>query len=156
MEQATVRDLQAALNRKSGFEVVDHTQGETQLRIMGRQKKDAMGVNMSNWMLVIKELKVRMKKAPWKVDISKEYFVRDENEQVMYGWRLIFQADDGSAIEPHLMDIVKVVMDSKHTARGELTEITLGGAKPGVERNVGAHGKGASTIKEMPFSPRGR
>jgi hypothetical protein len=154
METTTLRDLQAALNRKSGFEMVDHTDGDSQLRIMGRQKKDAMGVNLNNWFLVIRNLLQRHVTAPWKVDVSKMYFLRGET--VIYGWRLIFQTGDGSSLEPHVPDIVAAIMGAPHTARGELTEYPLPGAS--ADRNISdGRSRGVHNIKEgVPFIPGAR
>lgn len=151
MEATTLRDLQAALNRKSGFEVVDHTDSSIQLRVMGRQKKDAMGVNLNNWFLVIRNLLQRHTSTPWKVDISKMYFLRGET--VIYGWRLLFQTSDGSSLEPHVADIVATIMGAPHTARGELTEYPLPGGNAGRNQSDG-RSRGVHNIREgLPFVP---
>ena len=149
MEAASLRDLQAALNRKSSFEMVDHTNGVDQLRVIGRQKGDPMGVNLNNWLLVVKNLLQGQMNAQWKVDISKNYFLRGEH--VIYGWRLIFQTPDGSPLEPHIPAIVKAIMTAPHTATGELKEFPLPGYQKGaLDRNVSdGRSRGASGTPVM-------
>lgn len=152
MEAAAFRDLQAALHKKSGFQVLDHNASEGQLRVMGRQLKDTMGVNLNNWFLVIRTLLQKHTKAPWKVDVSKNYFLR--GDVVIYGWRLIFQTDDGSSLDPHLQEIVATILSSPHTARGELSEYPLPGVRD-PDRNVSdGRSRGVHNIRDgVPFIP---
>lgn len=145
MPATSLRDLQAALNKKSGFEVVDHSESEGRLRLMGRQPKDRLGVNLNNWLLVVRSLLRRSPAAPWKVDISKEYFLR--GEQVLYGWRLLFQGED---IASHYEDIFAAIMNAEHTSRGELTEFPLPGG------DIYQRGKNISSVREGGGGPTGR
>lgn len=143
MAETSLRDLQAALNRKTGFELLDHNEGTGQLRVMGRQPKDRMGMNIANWLLVVRNLLQRSAPAgcPWKVDVSKHHFLRGEH--VVYSWRLIFQCEGD--IKKHYDDIIKTLLSAPHTSKGEVTEFPLPGA--GKNRNNGGgigKGRGAS------------
>jgi hypothetical protein len=139
MTETNLRDLQAALSRKTGFEMIEHNEGVGQLRVMGRQPKDRMGMNIANWLLVVRSLLQRSGQAgsPWKVDVSKQHFLR--GEQVIYAWRLIFQCD--GAIKGHYDDIIKTLRSAPHTSKGEITEMPLPGASKN-RNNGGGIGKG--------------
>lgn len=139
MAQATLRDLQAALQKKTGFEVIDHTETGSQLRLVGRQPKDRMGMNISNWLLVIRNLLQRSaaSNSPWRVDVSKNHFLR--GEQVVYSWRLIFQCE--GAVQEQYEDIIKTLRSAPHASKGEITEFPLPGANKN-RNNGGGIGKG--------------
>jgi hypothetical protein len=137
----TIREVQAALQRKTGFEVLDHKESEVQLRVMGRQPRDRMGMNTSNWLLVCTNLLERSGKNGWTVDVSKYHFLR--GKVIMYSWRLIFQAE--ADLKSKYDDIVRAILQAPHTSRGEITEMPLVGAR--ADRNSGGgvgRGKGAS------------
>lgn len=134
MAAVTLRDIQAALHKKSSFEVIEHSEADNQLRVMGRQPRDQMNTNLANWLLVVRQVLQQSAKLPWSVDVSKQYFLRGDN--VIYGWRLIFQ---GEGIKEHYESILQTVLGAPFTSRGELTEFPLPGAPP--DRNVPEGGK---------------
>jgi len=137
----TLRDLQASLQRKTGFEVIDANESPTKLRLMGRLPADKMGLNLANWLLLVKELdKAGDGRAGWGVDISKKYFCR--GEKTMYSWRLMFESPELAA---KYEAILKVVMGAPYAGRGELSEFPLAGAR--ADRNELNNRKGASSVK---------
>lgn len=142
---ATALDIAAALKKKSGFDLVSHHPAANQLRMVGRVPSDAMNVNIHNWLSVVHHLLVGQEAAPWKADVSKQYFLKGAkgSQKVIYGWRLILQGED---ITSHYEDILRTILDSKPTSAGELTEYPLPGAT--ADRNTGKNGKGANTIRE--------
>lgn len=134
----TLRDLQAALQRKTGFEVIDAGEAPTQLRLMGRLPMDKMGVNLANWHLLIVALSDGGE--GWTVDISKKYFKR--GSKPVYSWRLIFQSAE---LKSKYAVILKAIMGTPYAGRGELSEFPLAGARS--DRNELTNRKGASNIK---------
>ncbi len=136
---ATSRELQVALVQKTGFEVVESTGGEKQLRLVGRVHRNFVG----QWKLTMHRLLQREASAPWKIDISKKYFLR--TGQVYYGWRLIIQLspDTPGTVEEQFDDIIKTVDAAPSATRQEIMEIALVGASPNrnTRTNVGLEGK---------------
>jgi hypothetical protein len=146
---ATLRDIQAALQRKSGFEVLEHAEMPMKLRIGGRQPRDQMNMNSANWLLVVRQLNRRAKKAKWNVDISKHHVNRGEepDDQVVFYWRILIQVTEGN-VKDHYEEVVKVILSAPHTSRGEVTEFPLPGA--GKDRNAAGgimRGRGATGTK---------
>lgn len=137
-----IREIQAALHKKSGFEVLEHKEGTSQLRIAGRQPKDRMGMNTPNWLLVCTNLLKKSSGSKWSLDVSKHHFLRGES--IIYSWRLIFQCE--GSIREHYEEILKAIHGASHTSRGEITEMPLAGASKdrnaagGVGRGRGATG----------------
>lgn len=141
---ADATKLFQSLKAKSKFEVVDHTLEANKLRVIGRIRDDQSGQSMQNWLIIARNLLLAQEKgAPWKVDISKQYFLKgpDDSKKIVYGHRLIIQATD---IANHFDDIVRVVLGSKPAATVEMSAFPLPGASP--DRNVGRNGKGANSI----------
>jgi len=139
-----IDDLRAALHRRAGFEVVDASAGENQIRLVGRVPPNAGQQNI----LIIQRLLVTCETTPWKVDISRVYFVRGVNKKLLYAWRFIFQA---SGIEQHLQHIVETIQNTPRPARLELTEFPLTGTSP--NRNRLVNGKGAGFVDKTPIGP---
>jgi hypothetical protein len=142
MQATSLRDIQAALQKKSGFEIINHSESPLQLRISGRQRQDRMNMNVANWHLVMLNLLEREEEAPWTADFSKHHITRGQKgqKQIVFYWRLIFQVKEGSITE-HYGDIVRTILSASHTSRGEITEFPLPGA--GKDRNAnGGIGKG--------------
>jgi len=145
---ATFRDIQAALQKKSGFEVVEFTESTSKLRIAGRQPRDPLNMNTSNFMLVVRELNRREGNAPWSADISKHHINKGKkpDDCVVFYWRIVIQSDGD--VKVHYEDVVKTILSAPHTARGEVTEFPLPGA--GKDRNSSGgimRGRGASGTK---------
>lgn len=146
---ATFRDIQAALQKKSGFEMIEHTESAQKLRIGGRQIQDQMNMNATNWLLVVRQLNRRAKKASWSVDVSKAYVNRGEepDDHVVFYWRILFQVSEGS-VKDHYEAMVKAILEAPHASRGEITEFPLPGV--GKDRNAAGgimRGRGASGTK---------
>lgn len=138
---ATVNDLKALLAQRTGFEVLDMQPSDAQLRIVGRVPPNAS----SHWVLLVHRLLVVSKNAPWKVDISRNYFLRavGTSEKLFYTWRLIFQAPK---MQTQLKSIVDAVNSAPRPARVELQEFPL----TGTDRTI-KNGKGAFAAETTPM-----
>lgn len=138
---ATVNDLKGLLASRTGFETLDEQVGPSKLRLVGRVPLNAN----SQWVLVIHRLLLVSERTPWKVDVSRFYFIRTvgNNQKLFYTWRLIFDA-------PQITNHIKSIMDAVHSAprpsRVELQEIPLHGA----QRNH-QNGKGAYAAETTPM-----
>ena len=141
------KELHRALNQKAGFEVVEESSTPSQLRLLGRIPLDREGQNMNNWLIIMRQLLSQSATSPWKVDISKHYFLLAG--KVVYAWRVIFQAE---AIDPHLGDIATVVNSAPQSSRTELTEIPLAGASRDRNSTVGGR-RGAGPIGAVAVGP---
>lgn len=116
MPQDELSDL---LLKKAGFETLEVGRKQpNQIRVMGRVHKGVMG----KWKEAIHRLLAAQEGARWKVDISKQYFLRSGS--VFYGWRLLFQGEDMESLLP---EVYTVISD---TPVVELTEVPLVGASP--------------------------
>ncbi len=141
---ADVNTVLQALHEKSHFDVVDHSVGPNQLRVIGRIPADQMGQFIQNWLIIARNLLLAQEKgSPWKVDISKQYFLKgpEGQKKIVYGHRLIIEATN---IEAHYPAIVAAILDSKPAATVEVTSFPLPGAT--AERNTGKNGKGANSL----------
>lgn len=136
--------LKNLLRDRAGFEVVDASSGASQLRLVGRVPPNAS----AQWVLIVHRLLVMSKKADWKVDISRNYFLKEltSGPKLFYAWRLIFQAGN---VEEQLQSILDAVNNAPRPARVELQEYPLPGA--GKHRNEPKNGKGAGSIGQMPL-----
>lgn len=138
---ATVNDLKALLAARAGFEVLDMQPSDSQLRVVGRVLPNASAY----WVLVVHRLLVASKNTAWKVDVSRNYFLRavGNSEKLFYTWRLIFQA-------PKMPTQIKSIMDAVNSApkpaRVELQEFPLTGADRSHK-----NGKGAFTAETTPM-----
>lgn len=143
---STLADFRKLLKDRAGFTVVDEQVGTNQIRLVGRVPPNAS----QYWVLIVHHMLVQMAQRPWKVDISKHYFIRDmeSGPRMFYAWRLIFQAD---LVADHLEDISGVVRSSPQPARVELQEYPLPGA--GANRNEHKNGKGAGNVDKVLLGP---
>jgi hypothetical protein len=132
----TLSQLFSALRKKVGFEVVSHNESPNQLRILGRIPEDVGGLNGNNWKILKYRLLMAMKDRPWKVDLSKSYFIKEETQKLVFAWRILLQ---GADVAQHYTDILNLVTSSPKSARVEVTEIPLGGAS--ADRNNTAGGR---------------
>ena len=135
------RQLFAAFEARVGFEVVSKSSTESQLRLIGRVPSQKMG----DWLIIIQRLLGRSEEADWNIDISKQYFLR--SGKILYGWRLIVQADE---VAGHLDEIVSLVTSSPRSKK-EITEIPLTGA--GAHRTTLKRGKGAQSVLNASVGP---
>lgn len=128
----TARELYTALQQKAGFEVVEVSEGPKQLRIIGRVHTNYV----SQWKLAMHHLLTKEQESAWKVDISKKYFLRNDN--VFYGWRLIIQAEN---VPAHYAGIIQALQIT--SGGNEVTEVPLIGASSNrnTRTNVGPIGK---------------
>lgn len=114
------------MQKKAGFEAVSVSEpSPTQLRALGRIPEDLGGMNMGNWKILMYRLYSVMDDRPWKVDISKSYFIKKETGKLVFAWRVIVQGED---LAKHLPEITQIVTSSPVSARAEVTEIPLAGA----------------------------
>jgi len=144
---ATANQLFAALRKKVGFEVVSQSETPNQLRILGRIPEDNLGLNGNNWKIVKYRLLVAMEDRPWKVDISKSYFIKKETKKMVFAWRVLLQGD---GIAQHYADIINIIATSP-PARADVMEIPLSG---GADRNNPSGGRrGAGPAGTVPVGP---
>ena len=135
-----LRDFYMVLGKRIGFEVKAETVSSSQMRLVGRIPQ----ANMANWLVIMQRLLLRADKSPWKVDISKQYFL--SSGKVLFGWRLIFQ---GEGIAGYLSEISQTV-DGAPKARVEIDEVPLH-ASP--SRNALVRGKGAQGVLTAVVGP---
>ncbi len=132
----TAKELVAALRAKVGFEVVAQSETPGQLRLLGRIPDDRLGLNGNNWKIVMWRLLEAMELGrPWKVDLSKSYFIKKETKRMVYAWRILLQ---GEGLAAHYADVVNLIKTSP-SARAEVMEIPLGGVD--ADRNNTAGGR---------------
>lgn len=124
----------SALRAKVGFEAVSKNETPAQLWILGRIPDDTQGLNGNNWKIVMWRLLQAMKNRPWKADLSKDYFIKEETGKLVFAWRVILQGKD---IAKHYADIANIIQTSP-SARAEVMEIPLSG---GADRNNPAGGR---------------
>lgn len=139
-----VDSLLYKLQERGGFEVVNNTPSANQVRLMGRVPKPAM----AGWLILVQRLLLQSDRSPaWSVDISKQYFLR--NDQVVFGWRLIFQ---GKELEAHLYEIEQTITNAPR-ARAFVDEQILAGAQ--ANRNApNSSGKGAQGVLKAAVGPQ--
>lgn len=146
---SNITELVRAMNQKAGFELVDHSVSSSQLRLLGRVPLDRAGLNMNNWLLVIRQLLLHSRKAAWKTDISKDYFLLGTTDKVVYAWRIILQGD---SIEAHLGAITQLVAAAPPSSRSEVTEMPLPGVSADRNSTVGGR-RGAGPVDHVPIGP---
>ncbi len=149
---STLRDLQAALQRKSGFEFISHTDSNpNKLRILGRVTDDRLGVNLKNWLFVVGQILDASDegKQGWSADISKQYMRRGVQGQkrIAYAWRLLFEGND--LHKTRYDQIIKTILGAPHASRGEVTEFPLTGSS--ANRGDMGRGKGAFSVDRAPI-----
>lgn len=137
--------LFTVLAKKAGFEVVNATGNQAQLRVLGRVQGSE---NTARWLLVVERLLMKAVGAPWNIDISKQYFLR--GEKLLYGWRVILQSPD---LTPHFSTIVSTVNSTPSRVAVVSDEIPLN-ANP--NRNALRNGKGAQGVLTAIVGPSAR
>lgn len=138
--------LFAALRKKVGFEVVSQNESANQLRILGRIPTDNLGLNENNWKIVKYRLLTAMEDRPWKVDLSKSYFIKKETKKMVFAWRILLQ---GEGIAQHYADVINIITTSP-SARAEVTEIPLVG---GSFNSTAGGRRGAGEMGKVPVGP---
>lgn len=144
---STARDLLGELNKKSQFEPVDLQESAAQIRIMGRVRADGTNANVANWLLLVRNLLIRVQVTgcPWRADVSKSYFLK--GEKVVYGWRLVLQAP-GLDVRTCIPDMISTVRGAPQASHVSVEEVPLVGASP--NRNSLNRGKGAGSVLNAP------
>ncbi len=112
-KMSDVKSVIEVLHKKAGFETVNHEHKPNQLRLMGRVHTNMMG----HWKLVMHTL-LSSQDSGWKVDLSKNYFLR--GTKVFYAWRIIVQGEDYDGL-------VKVINGAPAPNRAEIMEVPLVG-----------------------------
>lgn len=141
-----------ALADKTGFEVVQRSGGEMQLRLVGR-----LPTNRTPDLLAL--LDVLTDPYPdWSGDFSKWYFKPMGAPERVYAWRFIFESKDPTRALP-FDSIAAVIMRATPATRvasgGPLEEIRLPGS--GAHRNqYNARGKGAAPMGQAVVGPMRR
>jgi hypothetical protein len=133
IQQDLLPSLYATLDHIVGFEAVSENVADNQIRVLHRVSKDGM----QNWLVMMQHLLQAAERAPWNVDLSKQYFLRAN--RVHYGWRMIIQAQN---VRSHLPAIIAVVQAAPR-ARRVVEEMPLVGA--GTSRSAMGPGRGAQT-----------
>lgn len=139
---ATPDDLAKALAQRSGFEPLDINASANQIRVIGRVHPNGS----SQWVLLVHHLLLTCEKTPWKVDISRYYFLRQMEsgqKRLFYTWRLLVQ---GQEVSQHLPRIIQAVASAPRPNQVELQEFPLAGA----QRNH-HNGKGAYSAETTPM-----
>jgi hypothetical protein len=133
------KKLLAGLEHKVNFECVADSASDRQIRLIGRVYPEHMPL----WLNIIKQLLLQQEEAPWSMDISKHYFLREG--EVRFGWRIILQAGD---VAKHLDDVVSVILQTVEP-RQEVREVPLYGAgsyRQGLKKGRGAQPTGKAVV----------
>lgn len=112
-----LQKLKAVLLNKAGFQPVQESCTDRQLRFVGRVSPN----KTAQWLRVMERLLVREHEAPWTIDLSKQYFLR--GSKLLYGWRMILQ---GEGVEQYFEDVIATVM-SAPTIQSQVEEVRLYG-----------------------------
>lgn len=149
---ATPNDFIHLVQTKGHFELIEKELGPTRVRFLGRVLSTA-GMKNSTWPLIAHQLLLMSRgDSPWKVDISRQYFLRElpQGPKMFYAWRLIFQGQELSDNWGHIVDAVR---NAPTPSRTEVMEIPIQG---GGERNMPKNGKGAATLGSAQVGPGAR
>jgi hypothetical protein len=129
-----------ALSNRFGFEMRTNDVRPNQIRFLGKIPPEFS----RNWIVGIRHLLVKSLTSPWNLDVSRQYFLR--GEQLVWGWRLIFQHDD---IDSQIADVITAI-GAAPRAKFEVVEQRLPGVK-GPRRTMNDRGKGASSAGTPPL-----
>lgn len=126
---STVHNVATSLT-KVGLETLDVEEKPNQLRLICRLNRN-FG---EHWKLAMYQLLTKEQTAPWKVDISKKYFLR--GNQVFYGWRLLFQVEE---VSKHYDAIIRMIQSTPPPSNIHVEEGPLVGsaANRATRTNVG-------------------
>ena len=128
-----------ALRARFGFDVVNPTATDKQLRVLGRVHPE----QERNWLAGVQHMLSVSEKAAWSVDISRQYFLR--GGVLVYAWRVIFQ---GEGLEQYVNSIVSSLGGAPR-AQFEVEEQVL--SVLGTRNTMNARGKGASVQGTTPM-----
>jgi hypothetical protein len=137
-----MEDLKQALAQKAGFEVVQESSTDRQVRYVGRVAPS----KVKQWLWVAEQLLIHSDGAPWSLDLSKLYFLR--GGKLMYGWRLIIQGENVAQYQAALIAAV-----SKAPAvQAQLEEVRLYGR--GNNDALEHGGRGAQSVLTAVVGPK--
>lgn len=143
MLPAVLNSLAQAIAQRAGGEILESSVADAQIRIVVRIPPNAG----SQWVLIVHRLLVAAERTPWKVDVSRHYFLRQMGtgqKRLFYSWRLIFQAPQ---VQTHLPSILDTIRNTPRPSTVEIQEMPLAGA----QRNY-ANGKGAFAAETAPMA----
>lgn len=129
---AILQELFESLSIRGGIEIVESDVKPTKLRLIGRLRPNAG----DHWKMVMHRLLLSEVDAPWKIDISKKYFLR--GNQVFYGWRIILNGEDLETQYPNIIQLIKTALKPNPISTG-VDEVPLIGVSPNraTRTNVG-------------------
>lgn len=98
--------LQPILLQRAGLETIEAASEQGRVRIFGRVRSN----RMPTWLMAVQGLLQASEHesssgAAWKVDISKQYFLR--GGKLFFGWRIILQAQSLSESLPRIIEVIQ-------------------------------------------------
>lgn len=132
--------LQAALQQRVGFEAIQQETKPNQVRYFGRVRPS----HMPTWLAAMRDLLQVAEKAPWSIDLSRQYFLR--GDKLFFGWRIIIQ---GPELHQYLPQVVDVIQRVQIVTR-QVDEVPLY-ARP--DRNALRNGRGAQPTEKAVVGP---
>jgi len=136
-----MEEFKRALAQKAGFECVQETPSENQLRLVGRVPASKTG----QWLRVMEQLLLQAQNAEWNIDLSKQYFLR--GSRVLYGWRIIVQA---AGVAQHDRLLAGIVIGTP-VVQTQLQEVRLYGR--GSNDAMQRGGRGAQPLFQAVVGP---
>jgi hypothetical protein len=135
---SSLQDILGELRTRFGFEVLEPTITDTQVRALGRVRPQ----DAARWKAGREHILSVEGRAAWSVDISRKYFLRDGVE--VYAWRIIFQ---GPALAAHAQHIVSTLRGVPQPQVQVEEQLIFRGKRPLMNSN----GKGAAPIGATPL-----
>lgn len=139
----TAKALEATLQARVGFEVIQQQVKENQIRFFGRVRPS----HMPTWLLAMRALLLSTEGAPWSVDLSRQYFLR--GEKLFFGWRIIIQSNN---IQEQLPTIISIIQSVQYV-QAQVDEVPL---HVRADRNALRNGKGAQPTATAIVGPLAR
>ena len=136
--------LIGVLKARHGYEVVEQSVSEGQIRLFGR----VLNESSRNWAPACHHLLTNERTHEWNLDLSRRYILRQD--MMVWGWRLIFQHP---AIVTQIPSII-TVLNSAPRAKFEVEEQALSVIGP--RRTMSENGKGAAPSGSVPLIVRQR
>lgn len=133
--------LQSTLLQRAGYEVVQATTKDNQVRFFGRVRPNLMPA----WLIIMRDLLAAAEGASWSIDLSRQYFLR--GDKLFFGWRIILQGD---GIQQHMPSIAAVVQRSASPPVRQADEVRLHAPQ---DRNALRNGRGAQPMGTAVVGP---
>jgi hypothetical protein len=142
-------DLKTTLRAVGGFDCVESSEEDNQIRLIGRVQPNMS----SNWVSVLHNILLTADGADgWGVDISRTYFLRPltTGKKLFFAWRFIVQATDMSVATKA---IIQAIDNTPKPAFQPVDEFPLPGARG--DRNAPGRGGGyAGGVFTTPTGPQ--